>query len=226
MKTRLLRYSSVITLLFVAGCQKKEAAQATTPVTSTPSSSSIGNYDTFGLQNATGGNYAEVSGTLNLGAKLLNGTTLQQNTLSATAGKTNRWQEWQFCLQSNGYYTIMNLNSGKYLDVPDSTTTSGTTLDQYSANGSSAQYWAVTAVGTHFKITNKGNGLALTNHGASTSAGTPITQETYTGNYDQLWTLNPLAPDSYREDAVVPKPLTVARQFRLPGAQTAGRFFG
>jgi hypothetical protein len=203
MKTRLLRYSSVITLLFVAGCQKKEAAQATTPVTSTPSSSSIGNYDTFGLQNATGGNYAEVSGTLNLGAKLLNGTTLQQNTLSATAGKTNRWQEWQFCLQSNGYYTIMNLNSGKYLDVPDSTTTSGTTLDQYSANGSSAQYWAVTAVGTHFKITNKGNGLALTNHGASTSAGTPITQETYTGNYDQLWTLNPLAPDSYRDDAVV-----------------------
>jgi hypothetical protein len=89
------------------------------------------------------------------------------------------------------------------MDVPDSTTTSGTTLNQSSATGTSAQYWAVTAVGSYYKITNKGNGLTLTNHGDSNSAGTPLTQETYTGSKDQLWTLNALASDSYRDDAVV-----------------------
>ena len=202
MNTKLLLCSSIIALFFVAGCQKAKSAKATPVITPTPPTSSISSYGTFNIQCAAGGEYAEVSGTTDLGTKLLNGTTLQQNAASYSNGKTNRWQEWQFNLQSNGYYTIMNLNSGKYMDVPDSTTTSGTTLDQYSGNSTSAQYWAVTSVGLFYKITNKGNGLALTNHGNSTSAGTPLTQETYTGSKDQLWTLNALASDSYRDDAV------------------------
>jgi hypothetical protein len=61
----------------------------------------------------------------------------------------------------------------------------------------------VTAVGTNYKITNKANGLAITNHGNSTSNGTVVTQETYTGANDQLWTLNAMTSDSYRDDAVV-----------------------
>jgi len=203
MTTKLLLRSFLIVLLFAAGCQKTQSAKTTPPITPTPPTSSISSYGTFSIQNASSGDYAEVSGVTDLGTKLLNGTALQQNALSVSNSKTNRWQEWQFNLQSNGYYTIMNLNSGKYMDVPDSTTTSGTTLDQYSATGTSAQYWAVTAVGLYYKITNKGNGLALTNHAASNAAGTPLTQETYTGNKDQLWTLNALASDSYRDDAVV-----------------------
>jgi len=193
-------------LLFMAGCSKNESTKTipgSTTGTQLQTNSTVSNYGTFTIQCVTGSKYIEVSGVTNQGTKLLDGTTLQQYAASISNGKTDRWQEWQFSKQSNGYYTIMNLNSGKYIDVPGSTTQSGATLDQYRGNLTDAQYWTVTAVGTNYKITNKANGLAITNHGGSTSNGTPITQETYTGNNDQLWTLNAMTADSYRDDAVV-----------------------
>lgn len=208
MKTKLWYYAPLAALLFTAGCTKNEKASSTllkSNITASPNliASAVNNYGTFTIQCVTGGKYIEVAGVTNQGTKLLDQTPLQQYAASISNGKTDRWQEWQFSKQSNGYYTIMNLNSGKYIDVPGSTTTSGATLNQYRGNLTDAQYWTVTAVGTNYKITNKANGLAITNHGSSTSNGTPITQETYTGANNQLWTLNALAADSYRDDAVV-----------------------
>ena len=206
MKTKLWYCASVAALLLATGCNKNNNSTATGNAASAPKltiNSTVSSYGTFTIQNVASSDYVEVSGVTNQGTKLLDGTTLQQYAASISNGKTDRWQEWQFSKQSNGYYTIMNLNSGKYIDVPGSTTTSGATLDQYRGNSTNAQYWTVTAVGSNYKITNKANGLAITNHGNSTSNGTPITQETYTGANDQLWTLNALAADSYRDDAVV-----------------------
>jgi uncharacterized lipoprotein YajG len=114
MNTKLLLRSFIIILLFAAGCQKTQSAKTTPSIAPTPPTSSISSYGTFSIQNAFSGDYAEVSGVTDLGTKLLNGTALQQNALSLSNSKTNRWQEWQFSLQSNGYYTIMNLNSGIY----------------------------------------------------------------------------------------------------------------
>jgi len=206
MKTKLWYCASVAALLLATGCNKNNNSTTTGNAASAPKltiNSTVSSYGTFTMQNVASSDYVEVSGVTNQGTKLLDGTTLQQYAASISNGKTDRWQEWQFSKQSNGYYTIMNLNSGKYIDVPGSTTTSGATLDQYRGNSTNAQYWTVTAVGSNYKITNKANGLAITNHGNSTSNGTPITQETYTGANDQLWTLNALAADSYRDDAVV-----------------------
>jgi len=206
MKTNLWQCASFAVLICAAGCKKNlnSTPKGNTADTSKlAANSTISTYGTFTVQNVASSKYIEVSGVTNQGTKLLDGTGLQQYDASITNGKTDRWQEWQFTKQSNGYYTIMNLNSGKYIDVPGSTTTSGATLDQYRGNGTNAQYWAITAVGTNYKITNKANGLAITNHGNSTSNGTPITQETYTGANDQLWTLDAMGADSYRDDAVV-----------------------
>lgn len=206
MKTNLWQCASFAVLVLAAGCQKNQNSTPTGNATGSPklaTNSTVTTYGTFNMQNVASGKYCEVSGVTNQGTKLLDGTGLQQYAQSISNGKTDRWQEWQFAKQSNGYYTIMNLNSGKYIDVPGSTTTSGATLDQYRGNGTDAQYWTVTAVGSNYKITNKANGLAITNHGNSTSNGTIITQETYTGANDQLWTLNAMTADSYRDDAVV-----------------------
>lgn len=204
MKTNLCQCASFALLILAAGCKKN--ANSTPGGTSAngklTTNSTVTAYGTFNMQNVASGKYCEVAGVTNQGTKLLDGTTLQQYAQSVSGGKTDRWQEWQFAKQSNGYYTIMNLNSGKYIDVPGSTTTSGATLNQYHGNGTDAQYWSVTAVGANYKITNKANGLAITNHANSTSNGTAITQETYTGASDQLWTLNAMTSDSYRDDAV------------------------
>src|ERR1700744_1875299 len=206
MKTNLWQCASFAVLMHAAGCSKNQNA---TPVVHAPggprliANSVVSTYGTFTMENVASSKYCEVSGVTNQGTKLLDGTGLQQYAASISNGKTDRWQEWQFAKQSNGYYTIMNLNSGKYIDVPGSTTTSGATLDQYRGNLTDAQYWTVTAVGSNYKITNKANGLAITNHGNSTSNGTVVTQKTYTGANDQLWTLNAMTADSYRDDAVV-----------------------
>ena len=124
----------------------------------------VTSYGTYTITCVNGGNYLEVSGDNTQGTKLLNGTAvdLTQSILNP-AGGTYRWVKWLISKQANGYYTIMNLNSGKYIDVPNGTTTAGTTLDQYSGNSADGQYWSIigAASGT-FKIINKANGLAIT----------------------------------------------------------------
>ncbi len=198
---------SAAALLFAESCTKDHTLKtngtsAITPIQKT--NSLISNYGTFTIQCVTGSKFIEVAGTTNQGTKLFDGTKLEQWQASINGlGQTDRWQKWQISKAANGYYTIMNLNSGKYIDVPGSTTVSGTVLQQYRGNLTDAQYWAFTAVGSNYKITNKANGLAITNHASSTANGTTITQETYTGANNQLWTMNAIAADSYRDDAVV-----------------------
>lgn len=205
MKSLLRQCLSIAVLGLAVGCSKnKNAAPAQSTTADTLSAvSTVSNYGTFIIKNQASGKYLEVSGTTNLGEKLADGTTLDQYELAYANNQLFRWQEWQFSKQSNGYYTIMNINSGKYIDVPGGSTTSGGAIDQLRGNNTDAQYWALTAVGGSYKIINKANGLAITDHGSSTDDGAAVTQETYTGGKNQLWKLNSMASDSYRDDAVV-----------------------
>ena len=59
-----------------------------------------------------------------------------------TASSTN-YKKFKFVYQGNGYYTIQNAGSGKYLDVNGASGAAGTNVQQYQANGSSAQLWQV-----------------------------------------------------------------------------------
>lgn len=209
MNTKLLSCLFVIALpLFIAGCNKKQTTDTTTPpvktgpdTTTAPSLATT--YTTYTLSCANGGNFLEVSGAIDQGTKLQDGTSLDQaSTSTSPQGAVNRWQEWLISKQSNGYFTIMNLYSGKYLDVPAGVTTTGTTLDQLRANNGDSQYWSINQAGTGtYKIVNKANGLAIT--AASAGNGAAITQAAYTGSTSQQWKLNPLIADSYRDDAVV-----------------------
>src|ERR1700744_726708 len=179
MKVRFLPYVCVSLLMLVMSCSKKATSITQTPPAKTPPTSTtdtaslITSYGTYTITCVNGGNYLEVSGDNTQGTKLLNGTAvdLTQSILNP-AGGTYRWVKWLISKQANGYYTIMNLNSGKYIDVPNGTTTAGTTLDQYSGNSADGQYWSIigAASGT-FKIINKANGLAITDHGALTANG-------------------------------------------------------
>lgn len=212
MKVRALPYVCIILLMLVIGCSKKGTSITQTPPPKTPpvdtvpgASSFATAYGTYNITCANGGNFLEVSGDNMQGTKLLDGTgiDLTQSYINP-AGGAYRWVKWIISKQSNGYFTIMNLNSGKYIDVPNSTTTAGTTLDQYRGNSEDRQYWSITTAGIgSYKIINKANGLAITDHGASTANGAIITQETYTGATSQQWELNTEQADSYRDDAVV-----------------------
>ena len=52
-------------------------------------------------------------------------------------------QKFKIKYEGSGYYTIQNLQSGKYLDVKDGSLQSGTLVWQYEYNGSDSQKWII-----------------------------------------------------------------------------------
>ncbi|MET0492956.1 MAG: ThuA domain-containing protein [Actinoplanes sp.] len=54
-------------------------------------------------------------------------------------------QQWQQVAEADGYYHLVNRNSGKCLDVPAASTADGVQLVQYACNGTAAQSFRLTA---------------------------------------------------------------------------------
>ncbi len=155
-------------------------------------------YDTYTISTTEETGFIEVSGETVLGDKLKDGTMLKTAKPSVNELKsTDRWQKWLISKQTNGYFTIMNLNSGKYI-----TASAGKSITQARANQTDAQYWRITkAQGNYYKITNKGSGLAISNNALSKDSA--LTQSAYINSAAQHWKLNAIKADSYRDDAVV-----------------------
>jgi len=62
----------------------------------------------------------------------------------------------------NNYYTIQNLNSGKYLEATNGGTSPGTLVKQNQWNGTNAQKWKIVESSSGvYKIINKASGLAI-----------------------------------------------------------------
>ena len=81
-------------------------------------------------------------------------------------------QKWVLHHMGNGIYTIQNLNSGHYLDVPYGKTESGTNLWQCNYIGGTPQQWSLRDNGDgSYMIISKCNGLAvdMTNGGQPTA---------------------------------------------------------
>ncbi|WP_183575057.1 RICIN domain-containing protein [Mucilaginibacter sp. X5P1] len=156
------------------------------------------NYGTYTISTAEGNDFIEVSGENMLGDKLKDGTLLKTAKPSINDLKsTDRWQKWLISKQANGYFTIMNLNSGKYI-----TASAGKSITQARANQTDAQYWQIIKTqGNYYKVINKGNGLVISNN--SLPKDSALTQSAYTNSASQHWKLNAIEADSYRDDAVV-----------------------
>uniref|UniRef100_UPI0005F28AAA RICIN domain-containing protein n=1 Tax=Actinoplanes rectilineatus TaxID=113571 RepID=UPI0005F28AAA len=119
-----------------------------------------------------------------------NGALLQQ--WGCTAGA--KWQ--QFTLKAVGSsYQLVNLNSGKCIDVPDWSTTSGVQLQQYGCVASqNNQLWTLVASGTNtFQVVNVNSGLCMSDKDASTASGGAIIQETCTANTNKQWAFTPVS---------------------------------
>jgi hypothetical protein len=70
------------------------------------------------------------------GASLANGAGIVQWSFGSSGD-----DQWKPVLNSDGSYTFFNLNSGKVLDDPGSSTNKTTQMDQWTANGGSNQKW-------------------------------------------------------------------------------------
>ena len=66
------------------------------------------------------------------------------------------------------YYKLTNRNSCKVLEVPDSSTSTGKQLKQYTDNGTDTQQWTLVPIGNgYYKLKNKNSGLVVGISGSS-----------------------------------------------------------
>ncbi len=119
-------------------------------------------------------------------ASIDNNAIVQQN--SSDGGDH---QKWKFYLTTDGYYQIVNVNSGKALDVGG--TANGSICQQYSYWGGSNQQWAVTDIGNgYYKITSRTSGRSLDVAGQSTTDGADVIIWDYWGGNNQQFKLENL----------------------------------
>ena len=128
------------------------------------------------------------------GGSLSNGATI--SLASAQAG-TNGFadsaaQDWSVVQQTNGTFTLANRGSGLLLDDYENAKTTGSTVDQWAANGGSNQLWTLTQAAFptltsgHFTIQNN-FGEYLEIPGGSTASGTQANQWWYANQAWHLW---------------------------------------
>ena len=88
-----------------------------------------------------------------------------------------------------GNYTLVEGGSTHLcLDLPGSSTATGTQADLQSCSGAANQAWTLTASGSGFSISSQASGLCLGIAAASTSAGKAVQQLACDGSANQQWT--------------------------------------
>lgn len=119
-------------------------------------------------------------------AGLQNGANAQIYTSNMTAAQRFRAQ----FDEATGYYTFVNVNSGKVLDVAAAGTASGTNVAQYQSNGTKAQKWIVikSSNGSYRIASALGHNLVL-----DIAAGQALN-----GVNAQVWAANGTAAQSFR----------------------------
>ncbi|MGQ4390059.1 RICIN domain-containing protein [Streptomyces sp. SAS_270] len=148
----------------------------------------------FSLVNRLTGKYLEIPG-----ASTTAGTTAGQ--WDATSCACQRWNLTQTALPplGTGQYVLVNKNSGKYLEIPASSTAPGKAADQWQNSACTCQLWTFQAQsGSAWTLHNAHSNLSLDVSNASTSAGAALVQNTSSAANSQKWTLNSAGGGYYK----------------------------
>ncbi|MFB6308404.1 MAG: glycoside hydrolase family 2 TIM barrel-domain containing protein, partial [Haloarculaceae archaeon] len=104
---------------------------------------------------------------------------------------------------SEGTYWIENVNSGKAMDVNQSSTSDGANVIQWGYWGGSNQQWeAIQNSDGTYRFENVNSGKVLSVDNASTSEGASLVQWTWNGNDEQRWNVVENADGTYRIENV------------------------
>lgn len=171
---------------------------------------SVGDYGTYTLSSAAGGNYMGIAGNLLYNEKYDNAAMIELRKAASPTDGINLWQKWHFIYNNSEgdtkYYQIRNLHSGKLLSVPEETDGKVINTVQFSELPAEKdrQLWNVKELTPGvIKILSKLNGLALSNADTSTANGAKVVLEPISDAENQIWRLNPIEEVAYRDDEVV-----------------------
>ena len=106
------------------------------------------------------------------------------------SGNSSKAQQFTFTRQSDGSYEIVNVNSGKALDVRNGVAENNAIVQQYSRNNSQAQRWFIRDSGAGYYLQSALGNWVLDLSGGNTANGAAIRLYTPNGTASQLFVVS------------------------------------
>jgi Ricin-type beta-trefoil lectin domain-like len=132
--------------------------------------------------------YNYLTGVINYSGD--NGGTIAQQTPEGYAN-----QKWILMKVDASNYKIVNMNSGKIMEVGGNSTANQATVQQWDYVGTPSQKWQIIPTsGGYFKIINAGSGLALSIPFPLSQTGIQLQQYTYLNASNQQWAFDEVNP--------------------------------
>lgn len=129
------------------------------------------------------------------------------------AGSGNNNQKFQITYISNGYYKIINCNSGKSLDVTGKSKKSKTNLQQYTYSGNSAQLWRLHYINKNTFYIQSKLGTYIDAKDGKSKNGTNVWMYSYNGSKAQQWVFNKTTKKAVKKSTKLASPVPSGCKF-------------
>ena len=118
------------------------------------------------------------------------GSAADSTAIQLYSGNGSKAQQFTFTRQSDGSYEIVNVNSGKALDVRNGVAENNAIAQQYSRNNSQAQRWFIRDSGVGYYLQSALGNWVLDLSGGNTANGAAIRLYTPNGTASQLFVVS------------------------------------
>lgn len=137
-----------------------------------------------------GNYYINVRSKVASSVDIPSGSAADSTAIQLYSGNGSKAQQFTFTRQSDGSYEIVNVNSGKALDVRNGVAENNAIVQQYSRNNSQAQRWFIRDSGAGYYLQSALGNWVLDLSGGNTADGAAIRLYAPNGTASQLFVVS------------------------------------
>lgn len=137
-----------------------------------------------------GNYYINVRSKVASSVDIPSGSAADSTAIQLYSGNSSKAQQFTFTRQSDGSYEIVNVNSGKALDVRNGVAENNAIVQQYSRNNSQAQRWFIRDSGAGYYLQSALGNWVLDLSGGNTANGAAIRLYMPNGAASQLFVVS------------------------------------
>lgn len=137
-----------------------------------------------------GNYYINVRSKVASSVDIPSGSAVDSTAIQLYSGNNSKAQQFTFTRQSDGSYEIVNVNSGKALDVRNAVAENNAIVQQYSRNNSQAQRWFIRDSGAGYYLQSALGNWVLDLSGGNTADGAAIRLYMPNGTASQLFVVS------------------------------------
>lgn len=137
-----------------------------------------------------GNYYINVRSKVAFSVDIPGGSAADSTAIQLYSGNGSKAQQFTFTRQSDGSYEIVNVNSGKALDVRNGVAENNAIVQQYSRNNSQAQRWFIRDSGAGYYLQSALGNWVLDLSGGNTANGAAIRLYAPNGTASQLFVVS------------------------------------